>query len=75
MIVEIDSVIRFAISASEDPGQHPQAVGGVTSGELEAATGHDLHEAGARGHQAAIRSCIPGLHPSSFIERNWIQIT
>ena len=61
MIVGIVSVIRFVVSASEDPGQHPQAMGGVPGGELEAAPGHDLHEAGARGHQAAIRGRIPGL--------------
>ena len=68
MIIEIVSVIRFVVSASEDPGQHPQAMGGVPGGELEAAPGHDLHEAGARGHQAAIRGRIPGLHPLLLTE-------
>ena len=70
------SQIRFDVSASEDLGQHPQAVGGVSGGELEAEAGHDLHEAGAGGHQAAVRGSIPGLCISprrvSFVERNWI---
>ena len=68
MTIGIVSVIRFVVSASEDPGQHPQAMGGVPGGELEAAPGHDLHEAGARGHQAAIRGRIPGLHPLLLTE-------
>ena len=63
VIIGIVSVIRYFVSASEDSGQHPQAMGGVPGGELEAAPGHDLHEAGARSHQAAIRGSIPGLHP------------
>ena len=69
-------LIRFDVSASEDLGQHPQAVGGVSGGELEAEAGHDLHEAGVGGHQAAVRGSIPGLCISpkrvSFVERNWI---
>ena len=73
---QFNSKIRFDVSASKDPRQHPQAVGRVSGGELEAEAGHDLHEAGAGGHQAAVRGRIPGLCISprriSIVERNWI---
>ena len=59
---EFDFVTRFVALASKDSGQHPQALGGVSGGELEAAAGHDLHEARAGGHQATARGSISGLH-------------
>ena len=40
----------YLLAASENIGQHSEAVGGVAGGELEAAPGHDGHEAGAGGN-------------------------
>ena len=50
----------YLLAASKNIGQHSEAVGGVAGGELEAAPGHDGHEAGAGGNQAAARECFSG---------------